>query len=151
VLRAYTHVAQFNCILLSNGHNESYARHTKSVWGRCTHRWRRQSNVTSGWNFQYVPKDIKSAEVRTRYKPRPRGIGTWGGSTRIRCYFRLGLRRFNTVPNQYENCTMQPFLFLLMLMRVFLSVITSLEPNVTPHGRSGHRGRLVHPDSNLRR
>ena len=48
-------------------------------------------------------KTIKSTGVTARYEPRPRGIETWGGSTRIRRYFRLSLWRFYTAPKPLEK------------------------------------------------
>lgn len=77
VLKVCSLAVEVNCIPLNQEHYISYAWHTKSIWGRSTHRSREQRNVTSGWNLRCVPKDIKSAEVRARCKPRPRGIATW--------------------------------------------------------------------------
>jgi hypothetical protein len=143
MLKVCTDDVQINCIPFSKLHYISYARHTKSVSGRGAHRSRQQRNVSSGWNLLCVPQDIRSPAARANVSHDLSQSGHGGDSTRIGRYFRPGLRPVYTAPNHYENYTMRPFLFLLMLTRLFLSATTSLEPEVMPHGRSGHQSHLI--------
>ena len=105
VLKVCPDSVQVNRIPLSNEHYIYYAWHTKSVWGRGTHRSTEQRNVTSGWNLRCVPKDIKSAEVRERCKPRPRGIATWADRPEFDVIFVLVCGAF--VRPQTTNITAQ--------------------------------------------